>query len=120
MRAVLYTNDMIPITVLELNVWCDNHLRKHGCLMLPVIEPVQCTLQHDIPTSTNIKTVVIKSETLIRHGKECLMLFTHDEEHALMLQSAFLPGQQLGIRDREIKAFAQGFMHALAKLGMIT
>lgn len=119
MRAVLYTNDMIPITVLELNVWCDNHLRKHGCLRLPVIEPVQCTLQHDIPTSTNIKTVMIKSETLIRHGKECLMLFTADEEHALMLQSAFLPGQQFSIRDRERKAFAQGFLSALAKMGAI-
>ncbi len=117
MKAVLYTNDMIPITVLELNVWCDEYLLKHRRLRLPVIEQPSYTIysQDITPCNSVMKIVTIHAEILMRRGHEHMMLFTEDEDHALMLRCGFLPGQQIDIRDREKQAFALGFMNALER-----
>ena len=45
------------------------------------------------------------------------MLFTDDEEAALLLKSELLPGQHKDVQSRERSAFAQGFMDALNMLG---
>lgn len=45
------------------------------------------------------------------------MLFTHDEETALQMKAAFLPGQQGAMQDMQRIAFAYGFLTALRKLG---
>ena len=45
------------------------------------------------------------------------MLFTHDEETALQMKAAFLPGQLGAIQGMQRNAFAQGFLTALRKLG---
>jgi len=46
-----------------------------------------------------------------------MILFTHNEESALLLKSAFLPGQQAELKLRDRDAFARGVMRALEMLG---
>lgn len=45
------------------------------------------------------------------------MLFTPDEENALLLRASFLPGQHNAVRNKERNAFAAGFLKALQEIG---
>ena len=63
--------------------------------------------------------MTIFAERFIRRGQEYMMLVTRDEENALLLKCAFLPGQQAGLQERERTAFTRGFLDALARVGKI-
>lgn len=115
MRTVLYAHDMEPITILELSGWKYDFLVKHGEIRLAVIPPVKITpVPWEVPLEEEYRAwqVRITAEQFYRNGIKHLMLFTHDEESALLLKAAFLPGQQWTLRDIEREAFAKGFMQA--------
>ncbi|WP_248769083.1 hypothetical protein [Pseudomonas sp. MWU12-2345] len=119
MRAVLYTHDMEPITVIELEPWAWEFLREQGQVRLAVYRPA--CVRHDPdetpqPFDMSQWIVRITAEVLVRGQHSSLMLFTNDEEAALLLKSVFLPGQHREVQDREKSAFAQGFLHALNNL----
>lgn len=115
-RAVLYSHDMEPITVLQLTDTAYNYLTFYGQVTLAVMEPVQPFVR-DAPPTQSFRKVHITAELLRKGDKKHLMLFTHDEESAMLLQSAFLPGQQRVVQEREAAAFGRGFLFALGKLG---
>lgn len=117
MRVVLYAHDMEPITVLELSSWAYDFLQERGQVSLAVIPPVKYVPPTELDLDVcKIWQVHITAEILHRHGERHLMLFTHDEEQALMLKSAFLPGQRSTLQEHERKAFADGFLCALNRL----
>lgn len=120
MRVVLYANDFEPITVLELDVRQMQFIEKHRMINLPVITPPQTRALSiaDRPTLQTIKMVTIYPETFVRNGQKHTMLFTRDEESALLLKCAFLPGQQSGLQERERKAYFDGVLFALSRIGM--
>ena len=116
MRAVLYAEDFEPITVIELTPFAADHLQQRGMVRLAVQTPVQVSSTHTALSDFSFRTVTIHAE-LLRRGKHThLMLFTQDEESALLLKSAFLPGQHKDVQGREKQAFAQGFISALSRL----
>jgi len=120
MRAVLYTHDMEPITVLELQPWAVEYLTKRGIVSMAVTRPLSYTLPiRGLPHLPEecVWRVDITAEYFARNGRRHLFLFTHQEEHALLLRSAFLPGQRSALRDRDKEAFGKGFMAALDMLG---
>lgn len=119
MRTVLYTHDMEPITVLELQPWAVEYLTKRGMVSMAVTRPLSYTLPiKELPDVEEcIWRVDITAEYFVRNGQRHLFLFTHQEEHALLLKSAFLPGQRSALRDRDKEAFGKGFMTALSMLG---
>lgn len=121
MRAVLYTHDMEPITVLELQPWAAEFLTKRGMVSMAVTRPISYTMlaAGEMPSmeETCVWRVDITAEYFVRNGQRHLFLFTHQEEHALLLKSAFLPGQRSALRDRDKDAFGKGFMAALGMLG---
>lgn len=121
MRAVLYTHDMEPITVIEIQPWAWQYLREQGSVRLAVHRPAAA---HYNPDAKNVPSldmsrwiVYITAEVLVRGKHKSLMLFTHDEEAALLLKSELLPGQHRDVQDREKAAMAKGFMDALNMLG---
>ena len=119
MRVVLYADDMEPITVIDLPAMAEGYLNERGVVRLAVMLPPMLSVlaaQHP-PERDSLKTVEIFAERIIRHGREHMMLFTRDEESALLLKCAFLPGQQAGLQEREREAFARGFLKALATVG---
>ena len=118
-RAVLYTDDFEPITVLELSANAKNYLEQRGIVRLAVHEPI--TLRpwnQEIQYEPLLRTVTIWSERVVRKGRSHLMLFTGDDECALLLQSAFLPGQRRQLNDERAKSFGKGFLHALNLVGL--
>lgn len=123
MRAVLYTHDMEPITVIELQPWAWQYLREQRSVRLAVHRPMAA---HYNPDADNVPKldmsmwiVHITAEVLVRGKHSSLMLFTHDEEAALLLKSELLPGQHRDVQDREKAAMAKGFMSALNMLGKL-
>ncbi len=121
MRAVLYAEDMEPITVIDIEPWAWQFLREHRSVRLAVIPPV--SIMHDpyaeavAPRDAASWIVNITAEVLVRGRQETLMLFTRDEEAALLLRSELLPGQIRDSREREKAAFVRGFLGALNRLG---
>lgn len=118
-RCVLYTHDFEPITVLALTRSVIEYLAKHQRVNLAVMEPLNLSAICDSPPSySRPRQVTIHGEWMYRNGRPVTMwLWTHDEENALMLKAAFLPGQTSELKDRERSAFAKGFLKALAELG---
>ena len=120
-RAVLYTHALEPITVLQLTPQARNHLLECGIVVIQVHEPLKIEDFRETlgkaADFTRWKTVTIRAEELRRHRHSSLMLFTEDEENALLLRSAFLPGQQRELNDRRGNDFARGFLAAIDALG---
>jgi len=87
--------------------------------MLPIFE-TQAIRPHSASLMTkavNLKTVEIRAETLYIYGKETMMLFTYDDESALLLKSVFLAGQQKELRAIKDDAVIEGVLLTLHKLG---
>ncbi len=121
MRVVLYADDMEPITVIDLPTMAERYLSERGMVRLAVRLPPMLSVlaAKQAPRFDDCKTVTIFCERFIRNGHEHMMLFTRDEEGALLLKCAFLPGQQAGIQERERTAFARGLLEALARVGNV-
>lgn len=119
MRAVLYTYDLQPITVIDVTRDALAYIEEHQRVALAVVPPLRFDARGAFPPSEDHRcyTVTITAERIRRGHHEAWMLFTHDEEHALVLRAAFLPGQVGAVRERERGAFAQGFVRALNLLG---
>ena len=117
MRVVLYTNDMEPITVIDLSGTAVRYLHTYNHVRLPVMEPISLTPTNGVGFIHQFKTVDIYAERLRRKDVETLMLFTNDEENALLLKSTFLAGQQSEINRIKNQSFARGFLYALNALG---
>ena len=117
--AVLYTDDMEPITVLQLSPLARDMLIKRGYVALHVLEPVSLMPEVLPATEVRCRKLVISAEMFYRNDKKHLMLFTGDEETALLLRSAFLPGQRRGLDEQRAKAYAEGFLRAMTQLGAI-
>lgn len=117
MRVVLYTNDMEPITVIDLSETAARYLHQYNHVRLPVMEPFSLTPADGSDIQRQFKTVDIYAERLRRKDAETLMLFTNDEENALLLKSTFLAGQQKEINKIKNREFARGFLRALNALG---
>lgn len=122
MRAVLYAHDMEPITVIELQPWAWEFLRDQGQVRLAVHRRTDTQVFNpdadNAPISRmNDWIVTITAELLVRGSHRCLMLFTQDEEAALLLKSDLLPGQHRDAQSRDRVAFAKGFLGALNMLG---
>lgn len=118
MRHVLYANDFEPITIIELNPWQENHIRRHNVVRLPVFPSTETMQLSAAPTMETCRIVTIKSELIYRGSHplnyiEHMLLFTGDEESALLLKAAFLPGQRSELNKIQREAFANGFLQAL-------
>ena len=118
MHAVLYTHQLEPITVVDIPMFLWDRLAKGETIVLAVMEPLKLTSHTGGPIdATPCRRVAIFSERIRRREHETLMLFTTDEENALLLRAEFLPGQRGEVRNRERGAFAAGFLRALQEFG---
>ena len=109
-RAVLYTFDFEPITVVELPQAARVLLERYGEVSLHVLEmhPLEFMRQSDRIGRGIPKQVRIFAEKCWRGAHSHLMLFAPNDENALLLKAAFLPGQRKEVRDERAEAFGQG------------
>lgn len=117
MRAVLYSDDLEPITILSLNRYATDHIIKYGYISVTVLEPLKWQEPEEAYKFAAPKIVRITGHGFVYKGQESLMLFTEDDENALLLKSEFLPGQTKHLNqikeDSYAAGFAAGFLKAL-------
>lgn len=114
MKVVIYTEDLIPITVIDLPQWAVAMLKDRQFIDIPVPpkcvtframdEPIKIQKQRRVIVRAEIFRKPVDSHQTSDYGRriqyyESLMLFTKNEEEALELRAAFLPGQELYMRD---------------------
>jgi hypothetical protein len=115
MNAVLYTQDMQPITVIRLQPFLWDRLWRGEKVRMHVMPPMKMATVHD-HLNIKLRTVTIYGEKLCRRQAETLMLFTDDETDALLLKADFLQGQRREQQHRERTAYANGIIEALNAL----
>lgn len=115
-RSVLYSNDFEPITVLELSPAARSRLESYGEVCIPVMERLtfEVVRRNDPPRARGVRIV---AEPFRRRGHGHLMLFTENDEDALLLKAAFLPGQNGQVKNERAIAFARGFLEAARIFG---
>lgn len=117
MRVVLYTNDFEPITVLFLEEYILQYIEERGEVTMPVIAPLIIReFTEECPVFKSSNNVHIRAERFFYRNKSQYLLFTADEESAMLLKSVFLPGQYSEVQERERMAAARGFLKALELL----
>lgn len=117
MKAVIYTEDMEPITVIDIPLGLWQALEHGRVVRFEIKNPLKLNVNYSEPERIQARTVHIHGELLVRRGKKHLMLFTRDEEFAMLLKAAFLPGQYGEVQARQRDARVQGFLQALRNYG---
>jgi hypothetical protein len=111
---------MEPITVIDLEPWAWEFLREHRSVRLAVIRQTEAFYNPDAENAPRPDMghwiVNITAEVIRRGNHTSLMLFTNNEEAALLLKSDLLPGQYRADQERSREAFAKGFLSALNAL----
>lgn len=112
--AVLYTDDMEPVTVFDMPVelagrrWVDFAIWDASVLpgFIGPDEPIRCE---------PIKTVTVRAEKFVRNGVYHTFWFVdeRDLENALLMRADFLPGQQRTLREKVDGAFMAGVLTVL-------
>lgn len=113
-RAVLYTRDLEPITVIDVPPRLWHLLTEVGRARLHV--PAKLDLRPaagEIERTTECRIIELYAERFRYRGVETLMLFVDDEELALALRPSFLPGQQSAVNAVRNRALIEGFVNAL-------
>lgn len=114
MNVVVYTEDMEPITVVDIPQWAWDRLARGERINLTVREPISLYWNKPLDSIPELpKMVSIWGEVFIRRGNRTLFVFTRDDENALALKSEFLPGQRSTLQERERQARAAGMLHGL-------
>lgn len=116
MKVVLYTYDFEPITIIDINQFALNHLKTHGIVNLAIPARLNLTPGNAVNDYISYRRVTLRSMTIYLNGKVGSLLVTQDEESALLLKAAFLPGQTAELNELQRNAFACGFISALNKL----
>lgn len=103
MNVVIYTQDMEPITIIDLPLAAIQFGLKRQFLMLPVPIPFQMIQDGGARIDDLvIRTVALEfNELRMPNGQTSWIVVTQDEEVALMLRPAWLPGQRGAINDYE-------------------
>lgn len=117
-NTVLYTHDMEPITIIQLSQRSIDYLHQNGMVRLMVHQPNTFSRMAGDPfVDLDVQIVTITMDVIRKGYQMYPILLTCDEESALLLQSAFLPGQQRARATDYASGVAQGFLLALEKLG---
>lgn len=116
MKAVLYAHDLEPITIIDLHPDAWRRLAHGGTWNIAVFLPLKFSVSAEPVMQSPMPIVTINADRIIKGEYESLLLFTAQEEYALLLRAAFLPGQTKAMRDFNADAFYQGFFAALNQL----
>lgn len=113
MRTVIYAEDMLPITVVDIpQVWIET-MQRGEYVLLAAYPPIPLSFEENFDLRQTLKTVALRMEPLMRNGRRHWLCFTVDEETALTLKAAFLPGQLGEVQRREQSAYFQGLLSGL-------
>lgn len=116
MRIVIYDEYLEPLTVVSIPGLTDRDIEEHGRFYrLAVPEPFLPTWKPEeiTTTMTKVKVVELSFEQIVRKGRRAWMVFTKQDEWAMLLDSCLLPGQRRDYDD--LRAVNAALSDALIK-----
>lgn len=115
MNVVLYTDDMEPITVVDIPMWGIEMLRERQVFRIEVPTSVRTAFGpvYGDRIYSDTRIVSIWAEPIMRHKRIHWLMFTRDEEMALALKSEPLPGQRKEMQEEYRRGVADGIIKAL-------
>ena len=110
MKVVIYTEELEPITVVDLPMWAIDAMKDGRKITIPVwnLEPFRTPIQGE-PLEVEFPHVVVWAERWERNGRIAHIILTNHEVLALKLRSDVLPGQ---LAEHQAQ-FRRGFITAL-------
>lgn len=113
-QAVIYSENMEPITVVDMAPFFWEHLEKYGRVLFSInIPPSFTSWEPDQIINNSFDRVEVRADIIQRFKDRFMILTTSNEVAALLLTSSFLPGQSRQIQEERKKAFAKGFLSAM-------
>lgn len=116
MKVVLYNHEMEPITIIKISDWMLTMIRNDRTFITLQVDPPLDWRRYTVEELNQprpYRTVEIEVVPLYMSGGfKTFFLRTRDEESALLLESAFLPGQTKELNDLKEEAYTQGFARA--------
>lgn len=120
MHAPIYNSDLELLTVVWLAPWAVQMLNEHGHIAFAAVPPMRMDYDPDATPQLENWVVRLRGDQLRLGHARTWVLVTEDEELALLLRAAFLPGQQHALRDLESQARREGaaaVLDIIRKLG---
>lgn len=104
MNVVLYTRDMEPITVIDLPMWALEAAERRDMIRLAVMDPIpfaSLSVLDPLPSAT-LTTVGLQFHRMrLPGGRNSWLVTVDNDEVALKLKPAWLPGQRARINEYE-------------------
>ncbi len=120
MNVVLYTQDMEPITVIDLPRWALELAGAERYVNVAAVEEASPSTPGSIAeTELSMHKVTLEFHVLrMPGGVKTWIVTTHDETLALRLRPSWLPGQRGAINqyERSIRTLSEGLLAALSGL----
>lgn len=118
MKIVIYDHETYePITVVEVHISFLREIesgKRPPSLIFPVLHDLLLQSRAELSSYVKMRTVRINFERIMKGNRTLLWLAkTEDGETALLLRSAFLPGQNKEVQAREQAAFLGGLLAAV-------
>jgi|GEM_PF-3323717 len=107
-QATVYTRDLEPITVIWLAPWAVQQLNESGNIAFGIESHAPTTFAPDAMPQLERWVVRLRGVKFRLGYAQTWLLVADDDELALMLRAAFLPGQQRAIRELERESFGKG------------
>lgn len=116
MHATVYNRDLEPITIVWLAPWAERMLGECGYIAFAASPPMSTRAFFDPCDAPVIENWVVRMRgEQLRLGRvRTWILIADDERLALLLRSAFLPGQRSAVLERERDARDEGVLMALS------
>jgi hypothetical protein len=119
MNVVLYTRDFEPITVIDLPMWAIEHaMRQQFVHVAHIEEPQFLRFTDQIDDTAKLRFVTLEFHELrLPRDRSMYLVTVDDEETALLLRPAWLPGQRAKINqyERNNKRLASMLLDVLSR-----
>jgi hypothetical protein len=116
METVLYTENLEPVTIIDIPMKLWIMLNKGETVGLAV--PYQFKLEKPTDVCDIYEEIVyLHAEPICRRSMRSIIVFVDNEVIALALKSSLLPGQRKDVQYAMSQAKRAGFLEALKRFG---
>lgn len=118
MKVVIYTRDMEPITIIDLPLWALEEGERRTFVQVALMDEVRLEpLSIEDGKSMTARCVSLQFHPIRFRDRRSWLVTTCDEELALALAPAWLPGQQRSINEYRstIRRLSGALIDALAR-----
>lgn len=117
-KAIIYSQEMEPITAIDMSTEMYNYFETYDIVRFPVMKPINPTslnCEGPFPKYEQHLIAEIRAVRILDNSSKSVitLLFTNNEETALLMKTTILPGQVSHINYLKSQAFAKGMLEAI-------